>query len=86
MKKMKKRSRWQIFKWALRHPLLYSRATVIQDIHIKRIIRENIEMDYRANKKYYDREFEKEWRKEMREMDRPVKYDRSVFPPVPLRK
>ena len=57
----------------------------IREIRRKRIIRENIEMDYRANKKRYDREFEKEWRRETREMDCPVKYDRSVFPPVPFR-
>ena len=84
-KNRKKRSQWQIFLWGLRHPWLYCRAAVIYEIHRKRVLREFIEWDYQENKKEYEREFRKEWRRQMREMDGPVKYDTSVFPPVPIR-
>ncbi|MDE6649056.1 MAG: hypothetical protein K2K45_03905 [Muribaculaceae bacterium] len=85
MKAIKKRSGWQNLLRVLRNNAGYLRVLNIREIHRKRIIRENIEMDYRANKKRYDREEEREFRRELREMDGPIKYDTSVFPPVPLR-
>lgn len=84
MKAIKKRSEWQNLLRVLRNNAGYLRVLNIREIHRKRIIRENIEWDYQENKKYYDREFEKQWRREMREMNRPKKYDTSVFPPIPL--
>lgn len=84
-KNRKKRSQWQDLLRVLRNNEAYLRVLNIREIHRKRIIRENIEMDYRANKKRYDMEEERELRREMRELDGPIKYDTSVFPPVPLR-
>ena len=79
-KNRKKRSQWQIFLWGLRHPWLYCRAAAIYEIHRKRVLREYIEWDYKVNKKEYDREFEKAWRRERRELYNPRKRKTGVFP------
>lgn len=57
----KKRNGWGHFLYFLSHPLNYIRASAIKEHHRRRILRENIEYDYRLHKKEYDREFEKEW-------------------------
>lgn len=57
----KKRTGWDHFLYFLSHPLNYIRATAIKELRRRRILRENIEYDYRLHKKEYDREFEKEW-------------------------
>ncbi|MDE6193212.1 MAG: hypothetical protein K2M83_04425 [Muribaculaceae bacterium] len=84
-KNRKKRSQWQDLLRVLRNNEAYLRVLNIREIHRKRVLREFIEWDYQENKKEYEREFRKEWRRQMREMDGPVKYDTSVFPPVPIR-
>ncbi|MDE6380494.1 MAG: hypothetical protein K2L11_08485 [Muribaculaceae bacterium] len=83
MNAIKKRSEWQNLLRVLRNNAGYLRVLNIREIHRKRILRENIEMDYRANKKRYDRQEERELLRELHEMDGPIKYDTSVFPPVP---
>ncbi len=75
MKARKKRSNWQIFLWGLRHPLLYCRASALCQLRRKRIQREYI--DCIMNE--YDPEFERWWRKEMREMNRRKKAPDYVY-------
>lgn len=57
----KKRNGWDRFIWAFQHPIGWERAKGIALAHRRRILRENIENDYRLHKEEYDREFEKDW-------------------------
>ena len=75
MKAIKKRSGWQRFLWHIRHPLLSCRAAALSEIHRKRILREYKECMCKG----YDPEFERWWRKELREMNRPKEKNAGVF-------
>ncbi len=75
----KKRSEWQNLLRVLRNNAGYLRLLNIREIHLKRITLENIEYDDEENKAFYDRESEKEWRREMQEMSRKKKTPDHVY-------
>ena len=75
----KKRTDWDRFIWAFQHPIGWERAKGIALAHRRRILRENIEYDYRMHKKEYDREFEREWRKFEKEMWEPKKTPDYIY-------
>lgn len=75
----KNRTDWDRFLYFLRHPLNYIRATAIKELRRRRIIRENIEFDYRLNKKEYDREFEREWENFEKDMWEPQKTPDYIY-------
>lgn len=81
----KKRNGWDHFLYFLSHPLNYIRATAIKELHRRRILRENIEYDYRLHKKEYDRELEKECRKFDKEMWEPEKTPDYIYNATGLR-
>lgn len=85
MSRRRKKGYFKRMWWKIRHPLAWGRVLNMDELHKKRIILENIQHDYEENKEYYDREFEKEFHREWKELTegKPKKLPPVVWPALP---